>query len=134
MPSSKSTSLKPDIMVLNASENPLQWFYAMTKDQDEEWNKFSLQELELVLKDNLSLAVRRGFILPIYCVLISNNGGIVAVHFKVSKEGKHVVETVAEYASKDLFYPLHLFFSDSSGKAFGTTINDPRESNLKGHA
>jgi len=126
--------LKPDIMVLNKTENPFQWVYAMTKDQDEEWNKFSLKELELVLKDNLSVAIRRGFSLPIYCVLISTNGGIVAVHFKVSKEGKHVVETVAEYASNDLFYPLHLFFSDSSGKAFGTTINDPRESNLKGHA
>jgi len=106
----------------------------MTKDEDEEWNKFSLKELEHVLKDNLFVAIQRGFNLPIYCVLISNNGGIVAVHFKVSKEGKHVVETVAEYASDDLFYPLHLFFSDSSGKAFGTTINDPRESNLKGQA
>jgi hypothetical protein len=106
----------------------------MTKDEDKAWLKFSLEELERMLKDNLSVAIQHGFRLPIYCVLISSNGGIVAVHFKVSKEGKYVVETVAEYASDDLFYPLHLFFADSSGKVFGTTINDPRESNLKGQA
>ena len=106
----------------------------MTKDEDEAWLKFSLEELDLMLKDNLSLAIQRGFRLPIYCVLISSNGGIVAVHFKASKEGKHVVKTVAEHASDDLIYPLHLFFSDSSGKVFGTTILDPRESNVKGQA
>jgi len=72
--------------------------------------------------------------LPIYCVLISSNGGIIAVHFKVLQEGKYSVETVAEYASHDLLYPLHVFFSDCSGKAFGTTIQDPRETNIQGHA
>jgi hypothetical protein len=40
--------------VLNTSENPFYWVYAMTKDTDEEWNNFSLKELELILKDNLS--------------------------------------------------------------------------------
>ncbi len=89
--------------------------------------KFLAETVDAILNEAVE---RAGLVLPVYLVSVSANGQILAVRFDELGGGVKA-KVLCEHMDEGFFrVPIHLYFSDGSGKAVHALIgaeNGPHE-------
>jgi hypothetical protein len=66
----------------------------------------------------LDTLIAQGFIIPLYCVIVSNDGSIMGVHYNPAQDGTLVAKLVVNYSVKGMItFPANIMFVDSTGNA-----------------